>query len=427
MKAELLKREGNLVTLKIAVEYANFNEAIEKVYKKTKGKYNIPGFRKGKAPRKIIEMNYGKGIFYGDAIDAIFEEVFEKAVNETGVAAIGRPSIDIEEISEDNGLVMLVEVEVKPEVKLGDYKGLEVKKEVAEITDETVQLELDRMAEQNSRLVDVERAVEDGDIVTIDFKGFVDGKEFEGGNAEGYELTIGSDTFIDTFEDQLKGKALNEEVEVNVTFPEGYAREDLAGKPAKFEVKINAIKVKELPEINDEFAADTTEFETLAELKADIKSKLEEEAEAMAESQVRNEIVKLAAEKAEFETPETMVEAQLSRMMNELAFQLQSQGLQMEQLLEITGKSIEGLKDERREDAEQIVRGSLVLEAIGAAEGIEASEEETDAEIAKMAEMYRMEVEEVKKALRPEDIEDIAGQVKIRKTIDFLVENAKLV
>ena len=310
MKANLAKREGNLVTLKITVEYAQFNGAVEKAYKKTRGRYSVPGFRNGKAPRKIIEMNYGKGIFYGDAIDAIFGEVFEDAVKETGIDPIGTPAIDVDEISEDNGLVLSVEVEVRPEVKLGQYKGIEAKKDVPEVTAEMVEEELNRMAEQNSRLVAVERPVEKDDITNIDFKGFVDGNEFEGGNAEGYELTIGSDTFIDNFEDQLIGANVNDTVEVNVTFPEGYAREDLAGKPAKFEVKINAINVKEVPELNDEFASDTTEFETLDELKADVESKLKEQAENMADNQLRTELVNKAAANAEFETPKTMVDTQ---------------------------------------------------------------------------------------------------------------------
>lgn len=426
MKAELLKKEGNVVTLKITVDYDKFNGAVEKAYKKTRGRYSIPGFRKGKAPRKIIEMNYGEGIFYGDAIDALFPEVFVPAVEETGILPIGAPSIDVDEISKENGLVMSVEVEVRPEVKLDNYKGVEVTKDVPEVTDEMIAEELDRMVEKNSRLVDVERNVEDGDIVNIDFKGFVDGEEFEGGNAEGYELTIGSHTFIDNFEEQLVGKALNEEVEVNVTFPEGYSRKDLASKPAKFEVKINAIKVREMPELNDEFAADTTEFETLDELKADIRANLEEQANNMAENQLREELVNKIAEAADFITPNAMVEDQLDRMMQDLNYQLMSQGLQMEMLLEITGKDLNGLKEERREDAEKLVRGTLVLDEIAKLENIEASEEEVDAEIAKMAEMYKMEAEEMKKALRPEDLEDIAGQLKVRKTIDFLVENATI-
>ena len=423
MKANLAKREGNLVTLKITVEYAQFNGAVEKAYKKTRGRYSVPGFRKGKAPRKIIEMNYGKGIFYGDAIDAIFGEVFEDAVKETGIDPIGTPAIDVDEISEDNGLVLSVEVEVRPEVKLGQYKGIEVKKDVPEITAEMVEEELKRMAEQNSRLVAVERPVEKDDITNIDFKGFVDGEEFEGGNAEGYELTIGSDTFIDNFEDQLVGANVNDTVEVNVTFPEGYAREDLAGKPAKFEVKINSINVKEVPELNDEFASDTTEFETLDELKADIEKNLKEQAENMAENQIRTELVNKAAANADFETPKTMVDAQLDRMMQELAYQLQSQGLQMEQLFEITGENLDGLKEKRRDEAEEMVRGSLVLEAIGEAEKIEASEEEINEEMANMAKMYGIELEEVKKAL---NAEDVAGQIKVRKTIEFLVENATI-
>ena len=420
------KIENHKVVLTIEVPAEELDKAIKAACKSLANRVNIPGFRKGKAPRKIIEMNYGEGIFYGDAIDALFPEVFVPAVEETGILPIGAPSIDVDEISKENGLVMSVEVEVRPEVKLDNYKGVEVTKDVPEVTDEMIAEELDRMVEKNSRLVDVERNVEDGDIVNIDFKGFVDGEEFEGGNAEGYELTIGSHTFIDNFEEQLVGKALNEEVEVNVTFPEGYSRKDLASKPAKFEVKINSIKVREMPELNDEFAADTTEFETLDELKADIRANLEKQAENMAENQVREEIVNKIAEAADFITPNAMVEDQLDRMMQDLNYQLMSQGLQMEMLLEITGKDLNGLKEERREDAEKLVRGTLVLDEIAKLENIEASEEEVDAEIAKMAEMYKMEAEEMKKALRPEDLEDIAGQLKVRKTIDFLVENATI-
>ncbi|MBQ1793464.1 MAG: trigger factor [Peptostreptococcaceae bacterium] len=427
MKAELLKREGNQVTFKITVDNDKFEAAITKAYNKNKGKFNIPGFRKGKAPKQIIESQYGKGVFYNDAIDMLFPEVYPTALDELNIDPINRPDLDIEEISKDNGLVMVINVEVKPEVKLGEYKGIEISKPVYTVNEEEAGLRLEEMRNRAARLVDVEdRAIEAGDTAIIDFEGFQDGVAFEGGKGENYSLVIGSNTFIPGFEDQLVGKNKGEEVEVNVEFPAEYHAENLAGKPANFKVVVKNVQRKELPELNDEFAADTTEFNTLDELKADLRTKLEEEAKNRAEAEMRNSLVEKVSEATELEVPEAMIEAQLDNMMMELNYQLQYQGLQLQQLLEMTGRTIEELKAERREEATKLVKSSLILEAIAKAENVEVSEEEIEAELAKMAQMYNMEVEKIKSAMRPADLEDIKGQLTIRKTIDLLVDNSKL-
>ena len=404
MKAELLKREGNQVTFKITVDNDKFEAAITKAYNKNKGKFNIPGFRKGKAPKQIIESQYGKGVFYNDAIDMLFPEVYPTALDELNIDPINRPDLDIEEISKDNGLVMVINVEVKPEVKLGEYKGIEISKPAYTVNEEEADLRLEEMRNRASRLVDVEdRAIEAGDTAIIDFEGFQDGVAFEGGKGENYSLVIGSNTFIPGFEDQLVGKNKGEEVEVNVEFPAEYHAENLAGKPANFKVFVKNVQRKELPELNDEFAADTTEFNTLDELKADLRTKLEEEAKNRAEAEMRNSLVEKVSEATELEVPEAMIEAQLDNMMMELNYQLQYQGLQLQQLLEMTGRTIEELKAERREEATKLVKSSLILEAIAKAENVEVSEEEIEAELAKMAQMYNMEVEKIKSAMRPAD------------------------
>ena len=292
MKAELLKREGKQVSFKITVDNDKFEAAITKAYNKNKGKFNIPGFRKGKAPKQIIESQYGKGVFYNDAIDMLFPEVYPTALDELNIDPINRPDLDIEEISKDNGLVMVINVEVKPEVKLGEYKGIEISKPVFTVNEEEAGLRFEEMRNRAARLVDVEdRAIEVGDTAIIDFEGFQDGVAFEGGKGENYSLVIGSNTFIPGFEDQFVGKNKGEEVEVNVEFPAEYHAENLAGKPANFKVVGKNVQRKELPELNDEFAADTTEFNTLDELKADLRTKLEEDAKIRAEAEMRNSLV----------------------------------------------------------------------------------------------------------------------------------------
>lgn len=428
MKAELLKKEGNKVTFKITVDNDKFEGAVTKAYNKNKGKFNIPGFRKGKAPKQIIESQYGKGVFYNDAIDMLFPEIYPTALDELNIDPIDRPDLDIEEISKDNGLVMVVNVEVKPEVKLGEYKGIEIAKPDYTVSEEEVNVRLDDMRNKASRLVDVEgRAIDSGDTAIIDFEGFVDGVAFEGGKGEDYSLVIGSNTFIPGFEEQLVGKNKGEEIEVNVEFPAEYHAENLAGKPATFKVTVKNVQRKELPELNDEFAADTTEFNTLDELKKDLRTKVEEEAKNRAEAEMKNSLVEKVSEGTELEVPNAMVETQIDNMLMELNYQLQYQGLQLEQLLQMTGRSIEELRNEKREEATKLVKSSLILETIAKAENVEVSEEDVDAEVAKMAEMYNMDLEKIKSMMKPTDLEDIKGQLKIRKTIDLLVDSAKLV
>ena len=427
MKAELVKKEGNKVTLKITVDNNKFEEAVNKAYNKTKGKYNIPGFRKGKAPKVVIETQYGKGVFYNDAIDMLFPEVYPEAIKELNIDPIDRPDLDIEEISKDNGLVMVVNVEVKPEFELGAYKGIEISKVDNTVSEEDVEARLNEMVNRNARLTSVEdKALENGDTTVIDFEGFENGVAFEGGKGENYNLVIGSNTFIPGFEDQLVGKKAGEEVEVNVTFPETYHVENLAGKPVVFNVKVNDVKVKEVPALDDEFAKDTTEFETLAELRADVKAKLEEQAKNAADAEMRNALVEKVSANTEVEVPEAMVQHQIDNMLMELNYQLQYQGLNLEQLLQMTGRGLDELREERRADAERLVKSSLVLEAIAEKENVEANDADVDAELEKMAAMYNMEVEKIKSSLRETDIEDIKGQIKIRKTLDLLVENATI-
>ncbi|MCI9977578.1 trigger factor [Clostridioides difficile] len=427
MKAELIKKEGNKVTLKITVDNNKFEAAVNKAYNKSRNKYNIPGFRKGKAPRIVIETQYGKGIFYNDAIEILFPEVYPEAIKELDIDPIDNPDLDIEEISKDNGLVMVLNVEVKPEFELGNYKGIEIAKVENTVSDENVEAKLQEMVEKNARLVSVEdKALEDGDTAIIDFEGFENGVAFEGGKGENYNLVIGSNTFIPGFEEQLVGKKAGEEVEVNVTFPEEYHSQDLAGKPVVFNVKINDVKVKELSALDDEFAKDTSEFDTLDELKADVRAKLEEETKNRADAETRNSVVEKVAENTEIEIPEVMVQHQIDNMLNELNYQLQYQGFGLQQLLEMTGRTMEELREERKEDAKKLVKSSLVLEAITKAEGIEATEEEFKAELEKMASAYNMEIDKIEASLRDADKEDIKGQIKIRKTIDLLVENATI-
>ena len=430
MKVELIKQEGTKVSFKLTVDNEKFESAIVKAYNKNKGKYNIPGFRKGKAPRKVIETHYGKGVFYSDAIDIVFPEVYPAAIDELKIDPIDMPSIDVEEISKDNGLVLLVDVEVKPEFQLGDYKGVEVEKVDETVNEDVVNAKLDEMREKGSRLVSVEREIANGDTANIDFEGFDGEVAFEGGKGENYDLVIGSGSFIPGFEDQLVGKKAGEEVEVNVTFPEEYHAENLAGKPVVFKVKVNDVKVKELPELNDEFAADTTEFNTLEELRADVRAKAEADAKEAAKNEIRNRVIEKVVANTEVEVPEAMIKHEIENQMMELNYQLQYQGFGMEQFLQMTGKTMEEFKAEfaasRREEALRNVKTSLVIEAIAKAEGVEVNEEEVNAEVQKMADAYNMTVEQVKGALRATDLKDMEGQLKIRKTIDLLVENAKI-
>lgn len=427
MKVELIKKEGNKVNFKIIVDSKRFDLAVDKAYKKNRKNYNIPGFRKGKAPRVVLESQLGKGIFYNDAIEIIFPEIYPDAVKELDLDPIDHPNLDIEEISDDNGVVMILDVEVKPEFELGIYTGIEVEKVDDTVKDEDVDARINQMLDNNARMVSKEdKAIEDGDTAIIDFEGFDNGVAFEGGKGENHSLVIGSNSFIPGFEDQLVGKKAGEDVEVNVTFPEEYHAEDLAGKPVVFKVSIKDVKVKELPELDDEFAKDVSEFDTLDELKKDTRTKIEEEAKENAKNELRSKVVEKVAEGTEIDVPETMVTNQVNNMLNELHYQLQAQGFGLDQLLSMTGRTMDEMRDERKDEAQKVVKSSLVLEAICDKEQIEASEDELNAELESMATMYNMKVDEIKKALREEDLEDIKNQIRMRKTIDFLVENAKI-
>ena len=424
MKAELIKKEGNSVSFEMAVDAKEFDAAVEKAYKKTRSRYKIDGFRKGKAPRRIIEMNYGKGIFFNDALDILLPEIYPVAVDELGLKVVSQPELDIKEANEDGSLVLVATADVRPEVEVKNYKGVEIEKVSAEVEEERIDAELNSMLQSHARVVTVDAPVENGNTAVIDFKGLLNGEAFEGGTAEAYSLEIGSGTFIPGFEEQIIGKKAGEEFEVNVTFPEEYPAEELAGKPVVFEVKLHEVKVKELPELNDEFAQDTTEFESLAELKADVKAKLEKDAEEEAKRQMRDAAVAKVAEGVEVEIPNSMVEAQMDRMLNDLNMQLSYQGWSIEQFAELSGQSMEEIREARREDALNIVKSTLVVEEIAELENVEVSQEDLDKDLEKFAAMYQIDIEKVKKSLQPEDIENISNRRRSEKTVDLILDAA---
>ena len=425
---QILKQENNTVTLKITVGSEAFENACKQAYNKNKGQFNIPGFRKGKATRAVIEKMYGEGIFFEDAIDIVFPEAYRNAVEELKLEVIDRPSLDIEEIGKGKDLVMVINVQVKPEVKLGEYKGLEVKQVSAEVTEEDVETEIKKMQEQNARMVTVEdRPVSDKDSILLNFCGSVDGVEFEGGKAENYSLVVGSNTFIPGFEEQLIGMNAGDSKDVVVTFPEDYHSEDLKGKEAVFAVEINEIKETQLPHIDDEFVKDTTEFETLEELKNDIRAKAAENKKKSAEDAMKNEVVEKLAENIEVEIPEVMVKNEVDNMLKDFENNLRYQGMDLNTYYQYTGTSKEILEDQMKEDAEKRVRISLAVDAVSKSEGVEATEEDMEAEYKKMADIYKLEVEKIKEIFQNSQDEAIKSTIVARKTVDLLLENAKLV
>lgn len=425
---QILKQENNTVTLKITVGSEAFENACKQAYNKNKGQFNIPGFRKGKATRAVIEKMYGEGIFFEDAIDIVFPEAYRNAVEELKLEVIDRPSLDIEEIGKGKDLVMVINVQVKPEVKLGEYKGLEVKQVSAEVTEEDVEAEIKKMQEQNARMVTVEdRPVSDKDSILLNFCGSVDGVEFEGGKAENYSLVVGSNTFIPGFEEQLIGMNAGDSKDVVVTFPEDYHSEDLKGKEAVFAVEINEIKETQLPKIDDEFVKDTTEFETLEELKNDIRAKAAENKKKSAEDAMKNEVVEKLAENIEVEIPEVMVKNEVDNMLKDFENNLRYQGMDLNTYYQYTGTSKEILEDQMKEDAEKRVRISLAVDAVSKSEGVEATEEDMEAEYKKMADIYKLEVEKIKEIFQNSQDEAIKSTIVARKTVDLLLENAKLV
>lgn len=418
------KIEKNKVKLTFSVDAARFEEGMQYSYNKNKGNIAVQGFRKGKAPRKLIEAQYGKAVFYDDAINFVMPEAYETAVKENNLDVVSRPEIDVTAIDE-NGASFTAEVYTKPEVKLGEYKGLKYTKMDEEPTDEEIDAELKKEQEKNARIVTVtDRSVQNGDIATIDFKGFMDGEAFEGGEGKDFDLEIGSHSFIDTFEDQLVGKNVGDDVEVNVTFPENYGQASLAGKPAKFEVEIKDIKVKELPELNDEFVQDTTEFENLNEYKNEIAGKLIVAKKQQAKNKMEEDLVTALVEGCEMDVPQVMIDNDIDMKIEDFSRNIQSQGLSLDVYLQYMGQTVESMREAYRPMSEKQVKARLALEAVANAENFTVEEADLDAEVEKIAKAYGMEKDVLKSALRPEDTENITKDIKVQKAVQFIKDNA---
>lgn len=427
MTATWEKKEGNLGTLTVEVSADKFNEALDQAFKKVVKDVQLPGFRKGRVPRGLFEQRFGVESLYQDAVDIVLPEAYTAAVEETGISPVDQPSIDITQIERGQPLIFTAEVTVKPEVKLGDYKGLEVEEEDTTVTDEDVNAEIEKERQRLAELVVKEEGtVEEGDTVVIDFEGFIGDEAFEGGAGKNHSLEIGSGSFIPGFEDQLIGKENNAETEVNVTFPENYHAEDLAGKEAVFKVTIHEIKAKELPELDDEFAKDVDEeVETLAELTEKIKERLENQKKTTAENKKRESLINQASENAEIDIPEVMIENEVDRMLREFEQRIQQQGMTLEMYTQFSGQDEDQLKEQMREDAGKRVQTNLVLEAIYEQEGLEVTDEDVEKEFESMANMYQMEVEQIKQMLGG-NVDMLKEDLKFTKAIDFLLENSKV-
>ncbi len=421
MKSTIENVDKNVLKLRIEADAQQFNESLKKAYLKIRGSFSVPGFRKGKAPMNIIERHYGDSVFYEEAFNMICPDLYDEAVKDNNIDPVDTPELDIEQIGRDENLIFTATVTVKPEVELGEYKGLPVEKDQVDITDEQIQTKLEEAQEQNARLVTIEdRPVQEQDSVNIDFKGLLDGEPFEGGTSEGYTLVVGSNTFIPGFEEQLIGATFGQELDVNVTFPEEYHSEELKGKAVVFKVRINEIKYKELPALDDEFAKDVSEFETLEEYKTDIRKKLEEEEEKKTEQKYENDIVKMAVENAKVDVPDVMVERQLDSTMQRINMSLSYQGMNLETYLGMMGMDEKTMRDNYRENALADVKAQLILEKISLIENIEASDEELEEEISQMAENFNQKAEDFKKHLQDSDIEYIKETVITNKTINLM-------
>lgn len=418
------KLEGNKGQLTFEVDAETFDKALDQAFKKVVKNVSVPGFRKGRVPRPIFEQRFGVEVLYQDALDIVLPDAYAKAVEESGIEPVAQPEIDIEQIEKGKDLVFTATVVVKPEVKLGQYKGLEVTKVDTEVTEEEVNAEIETLQKRYAELVVKEdEPAEKGDTVVIDFEGFIDGEAFEGGKAENYSLELGSNSFIPGFEDQLVGVKAGDEKEVNVTFPEDYHEEKLAGKDAVFKVKVHEVKTLELPELDDDFAIDVDdEVETFAELKEKIKKRLEENKEHMARHRIENEVIELAAKNAEIDVPEEMIDSEIERMINELDQQFRAQGLNLDLYQQMTGNKLDDLKESMREDAEKRVRANLTIEAIAEAEKIEVTDEEVNEELEKMANMYNLSVDKIKEMLGSTD--PVKNDLRMRKAVDLLVDTA---
>lgn len=421
----LEKLENNMAKLTVEVSAEQLDAAIKAAYNKNKGKFSIPGFRKGKVPQAMVEKMYGVEVFYDDALNQVIDETYPEAAKNCGEEIVSRPEIEIVSIEKGKGVVYTATVAIKPEVTLGEYKGLVVEKIVPEVTDEEVEAEILSDRKKQGRTAEVEDAIADGDTAVIDFKGYMDGVAFEGGEGADYELVIGSHSFIDTFEDQLIGKKAGDAVEVNVTFPEEYPAEDLAGKAAKFDVTVKAVKRTELPELNDEFASEVSDFETVDEYKADVKARLAAKKEKDAEDDYKDAVIEAAVANASMVIPEAMLDTQARGMVNDYAMNLQRQGLSLEQYMQFTGADLDKLVEQMKPEAERRIKISLVLEAIAKAENVEATEEAVDARIGKLAAQYGMDAAKVKELMGPNELDQMKDEAQIDMVIDMLVAEAK--
>ena len=426
MSVQVENLEKNMAKLTIEVSEDKLEEALQKAYLKQKNKISLPGFRKGKVPRNMIEKMYGPEIFFEDAANMLIQENYGAAVDESGADIVSRPSIDVTQIEKGKPFIFTAEVAVRPEVKLGKYMGVTVTKIDTTVTDEEVDEAVEKERDNNARTITVEdRAIENGDTAVIDFEGFVDGVPFEGGKGENHSLEIGSHSFIDTFEDQLIGKNTGDEVEVNVTFPEEYHAADLAGKPAMFKVKIHEIKAKELPELDDEFAQDVSEFDTLAEYKENLKKNIAERKEAEARRTKEDEAIRKIVEKSSMEIPDAMIDTQVESMIEEFAQRIAQQGLSFEQYMQFSGMTMDKMKDQVRPEAVSRIKSSLVLEQIAKDENIEVSDADVDAEIDKMASMYGMEADKIKEYMGDAEKESMKKDLAIQKAVDLIMDNIK--
>lgn len=428
MSLQVEKLEKNTAKLTIEVPAEKFDAAVKNAYQKNKGRFNIPGFRKGKAPFEMIKKMYGAGVFFEDAANEVIDESYPDAEKESGLEIVSRPIVDVEQIEEGSNFIYTAVVAVKPEVTLGEYKGIEVQKAKADVTEEDVEAEINSVRNRNSRLITVEdRAIENGDVVTIDFDGYVEGKRFDGGKGDDYPLTIGSHTFIDTFEDQLIGKNTGDECEVNVTFPAEYHVEELKNKPALFKVKVKEIQKRELPEADDEFASEVSDFDTLEEYRKDIQEKLLKEKQKAAATENENRVVEKVVENAAMEIPDQMVDEEVNGMLNDYARRLESQGISFKKYVEITGMTADKIGEQMKPQALKRIRTRLVLEAVVKAENITASEEAVEAQFGRMAETYKMEKDQIKNMFGEEQLKMMKEHLAVQEAVDFLVAEAKLV
>ena len=425
MSVQVENLEKSMAKLTIEVAADEFEAALNKAYQKSKNKINLPGFRKGKAPRAMIEKMYGAGIFVEDAANIIIPDAYESAAKESELEIVAQPEIAVEQAEKGKPFIFTATVAIKPDVTLGDYKGIEVEKKEAEVSEDEISAEIDRVRESNARMITSDdRATQNGDTVVIDFDGYVDGEQFEGGKAEDYTLVLGSHSFIDNFEDQLVGKNIGDDVEVNVTFPEQYQAEELQGKPALFKVKIKEIKVKELPELDDDFAQDVSECDTLDAYKEEVKSKLVKTKEDDIKREKEDAVIEKIIENATMEIPEQMVDAQTRQMTQEFAQRLQSQGLSLEQYMQFTGLTPQKMQEELKPQALKRIQSRLVLEAVVEAEKIEATQEDIEKEIENMAKMYQMEADKLKELVGEEEKKQIALDMAVQKAVEFVVDAA---